>query len=46
MEKDDVPKHKRVLYDQLFPVIQNLIIQIGAGEIPINFEVPINDEST
>lgn len=30
MEKDDVPKEKKVLYDQLFPVIQSLITQIGS----------------
>jgi hypothetical protein len=29
-EKDDVPKEKRSLYDQLFPIIQSLIIQIGS----------------
>ena len=29
MEKDDVPKEKRILYDQLFPVIKSLVKQIG-----------------
>ncbi len=30
MDKEDVPKDKRVVYDQLFPIIQSLIIQIGS----------------
>ncbi|MFL5786793.1 MAG: helix-turn-helix domain-containing protein [Flavisolibacter sp.] len=30
MDKEDVPKGKRVVYDQLFPIVQNLIIQIGS----------------
>jgi transcriptional regulator with XRE-family HTH domain len=30
MEKDDVPKEKRLLYDQLFPVIQSLVMQISS----------------
>jgi transcriptional regulator with XRE-family HTH domain len=30
-EKEDVPESKRALYDQLFPVIQNMIQQV-AGE--------------
>jgi len=30
MDKEDVPKEKRVIYDQLFPIVQNLIIQIGS----------------
>lgn len=29
MEKDDVPKEKKLIYDQLFPVVQSLILQIG-----------------
>ncbi|HVX26160.1 MAG TPA: helix-turn-helix transcriptional regulator [Parafilimonas sp.] len=29
IEKTDVPKNKQLLYDQLFPVIQNLILQIS-----------------
>jgi transcriptional regulator with XRE-family HTH domain len=28
IEREDVPEHKRVLYDQLFPVIQKMIGQI------------------
>jgi transcriptional regulator with XRE-family HTH domain len=28
MEKEDVPKQKQVLYDQLFPVIQELVKRI------------------
>ena len=30
MEKDDVPKEKKVLYDSLFPVIQSLVMQISS----------------
>lgn len=30
MEKDDVPKEKRILYEELFPVIQTLVKKIGA----------------
>lgn len=29
MEKSDVPEHKRGLYDQLFPVIEDLVKRIG-----------------
>jgi transcriptional regulator with XRE-family HTH domain len=29
MEKDDVPKERKLIYDQLFPVVQSLILQIG-----------------
>jgi XRE family transcriptional regulator, regulator of sulfur utilization len=29
MEKNDVPDEKKVLYDSLFPIIQNLILQIA-----------------
>lgn len=29
MEKDEVPEEKRVLYDSLFPVIKDLIMQIA-----------------
>lgn len=30
MEKDDVPKSKQTLYDELFPVIQGLVFRIGS----------------
>ena len=29
MEKSDVPEHKQVLYDQLFPVIEDMVKRIG-----------------
>jgi transcriptional regulator with XRE-family HTH domain len=29
MEKDDVPKNKQILYDELFPIIQSLVMKIG-----------------
>ena len=29
IEKDDVPENRRALYDQLFPVIQSLTLQIA-----------------
>lgn len=32
MEKTDVPEQKRVLYDSLFPVIKDLIMQIATKE--------------
>jgi transcriptional regulator with XRE-family HTH domain len=32
MEKDDVPKEKKVLYESLFPVIQSLVMQIASKE--------------
>lgn len=28
IEREDVPKNKRLLYDQLFPVIQQMIAQL------------------
>lgn len=28
IEREDVPKNKRMLYDQLFPVIQQMIAQL------------------
>jgi transcriptional regulator with XRE-family HTH domain len=32
IEKDDVPKEKQVLYDQLFPVIQSLVMKIAVNK--------------
>jgi transcriptional regulator with XRE-family HTH domain len=32
MEKEDVPESKRVLYDQLFPVIQEMIQRVAGEE--------------
>lgn len=32
MEKGDVPPHKQVLYDELFPVIQSLVERISGVE--------------
>ncbi|MGN7720772.1 helix-turn-helix domain-containing protein [Chitinophaga sp. 22620] len=29
IEREDVPENKRELYDQLFPVIQNMIAQLA-----------------
>lgn len=29
IEKDDVPAHKQMLYEKLFPVIKGLVIQIA-----------------
>lgn len=29
MEKDDVPASKRVLYDELFPIIQTLVMKVA-----------------
>ncbi len=32
LEKNDVPKSKRILYDKLFPVVQGLIMQLAGEE--------------
>lgn len=32
IESTDVPEDKRELYEELFPIVQNLIIKIGGGE--------------
>ncbi len=32
IEKEDVPPHKQVLYDELFPVIQSLIQRIASAD--------------
>ncbi len=32
MEKGDVPENKRVLYDQLFPVIVSLVMKVASPD--------------
>lgn len=32
IEKGDVPEEKKVLYDNLFPIIKSLVIQISSAE--------------
>ena len=32
MEKDDVPKEKKLLYDSLFPVIKSLVMEIAVKD--------------
>jgi len=32
IEKDDVPEEKKVLYDNLFPVIKSLVMQIATKD--------------
>ena len=36
MEKEDVPESKRILYDQLFPVIQEMIQRVAGEETENN----------
>jgi transcriptional regulator with XRE-family HTH domain len=31
IEREDVPESKQALYDQLFPVIQQMVVQIAKG---------------